>query len=729
MLQLISKVLTCSPRPQRCDCSPQGPHEVPSGCEFVSRAAFVSTIAFFFPSPSSKLQGSSPLSHAQAPRSTSSGTPGLFSAFISLVHRKIAVRPSEELNRFSKLQTTSKSVPEHPYGPSDELRRRAHAETTPKSFAFSLGTNGRVQRRPGSGGETTGIQPPVKEGSNYFQMSLELNDSDFCLECHWEAFQMAGKNPMLSGGHDSQSQWCCPPDETHDSHACTIDEACCDVDHCSVACGSVCDGFVDCDNSTVCSESHCEDQNCESTGPVCFDKHCFEDSHEGQSLEALLGEDIQLNWDTPGFLPSTSAPGNESSQAQKPEDPFHHHTVDFRATDELFASLSTPAHNAQHHDSCHSVSCQAPSKESSVGLSSPSYSSQSDLASLGTCDVLGVGHGYLSCGHHIHGVHPLLPDSNMERFFGLPPSVAAPCSNAAHQHVGNRLRTPAATGVHGFHGVCRSHAHGHTHCHSHPYMPYARHHRSSVSSHLMSSPADTPPPLEGGISSGLTSPTFPTDDHEPHICKWTFNHDGMKIACGASFADAGALQEHLVSKHMGTMDGRKGHGYYCCWEGCHRPDEPFSQKSKLQGHFLTHSNFKSFKCSVCSKPFARQATLERHERSHRGEKPYKCRECGKAFTDSSELKTHSRTHSGEKPFKCNYPGCNFQTGDSSNMSSHKLTHGERRHKCQYPGCTKSFTRPDQLKRHLRTTHKDERGSTLTSPMAEQFMTAAFDSLA
>ncbi|GAB1212751.1 hypothetical protein ATERTT37_001898 [Aspergillus terreus] len=88
---------------------------------------------------------------------------------------------------------------------------------------------------------------------------------------------------------------------------------------------------------------------------------------------------------------------------------------------------------------------------------------------------------------------------------------------------------------------------------------------------------------------------------------------------------------------MTTVDGAKGTGYYCCWEGCHRPDEPFSQKSKLQGHFLTHSNYKNFKCTVCGKMFARQATLERHERSHRGEKPYKCSECGKTFTDSSEL--------------------------------------------------------------------------------------------
>jgi hypothetical protein len=55
-----------------------------------------------------------------------------------------------------------------------------------------------------------------------------------------------------------------------------------------------------------------------------------------------------------------------------------------------------------------------------------------------------------------------------------------------------------------------------------------------------------------------------------------------------------------------------------------------------------------------------------------------------------------------RPVMCVYsqPSQCFATTDSflqsSNMSSHKLTHSGRRHKCTYPGCTKSFTRPGMI---------------------------------
>jgi hypothetical protein len=116
---------------------------------------------------------------------------------------------------------------------------------------------------------------------------------------------------------------------------------------------------------------------------------------------------------------------------------------------------------------------------------------------------------------------------------------------------------------------------------------------SSVSSHLLSSPGETPPPLDGGASSVLTTPDFSAEDSDLHICKWVTKIHGVQATCGATFADSGALQDHLVASHMNTVDGARGNGYYCCWDGCHRPDEPFSQKSKLQGHFLTHSNCKT----------------------------------------------------------------------------------------------------------------------------------------
>ncbi|TPR01882.1 hypothetical protein CAN33_0041525 [Aspergillus niger] len=445
-------------------------------------------------------------------------------------------------------------------------------------------------------------------------MASHTKKDDFCLECHWEAFHLDGKEAE-DASEAQPVQWNCS-DQVHHTPAppcngdddCNVEEDCCDVDDCSITCPSVCDGFVDCGDAAVCSVSHCDEDHCENTDPVCFDEHCFGTGTniDGEhSLESLLGLGTPLNLDTSDLLSPTTMP---QSQVEQPK------------------TMTQPT-----------------------------------------------------------GMNPAPTQK--------PTNNWKPCRTHVHR--------------------CRTHGH-HVHSYS-PYSPYSRHSRSSVSSQL--SPGETPPPLEGGTSSVLTSPEY-VPDTEVFICRWISKADGTQLPCGATFADACGLQEHLVASHMATVDGAKGTGYYCCWEGCHRPDEPFSQKSKLQGHFLTHSNYKNFKCSVCGKMFARQATLERHERSHRGEKPYKCSECGKSFTDSSELKTHSRTHTGEKPFKCTYPGCNFQTGDSSNMSSHRLTHGERRHKCHHAGCTKSFTRHDQLKRHLRTTHKED--ISLGTPMPDDF---------
>ena len=70
---------------------------------------------------------------------------------------------------------------------------------------------------------------------------------------------------------------------------------------------------------------------------------------------------------------------------------------------------------------------------------------------------------------------------------------------------------------------------------------------------------------------------------------------------------------------------------------------------------------------------------------------------------------HNRTkHTKEKPLKCDFPGCNARFAESSNLSKHKKIHlPEAQCTCQI--CFKSFSRDDQLKRHMKTHARKDAG--------------------
>lgn len=314
------------------------------------------------------------------------------------------------------------------------------------------------------------------------------------------------------------------------------------MDDCSVNCPSVCDGFVDCDASTACTAAHCEDTHCNDTGPACFDDHCCGDT--GHSLESLLGFGGPL-LDTNDLL------STEQSVKTGETEP-----VDQSAGNLLIPYPAGYCDHGSHFD-CHTF----PSPKDTDGTTNP-YTQGVDPAEV--LNMLGMCPDYSGC-------HNYLPDGNCHpgKLNGNPQSPFGCFHPLPHL---NTHKSPVSQ----VKGPCRSH-----HCHhsrsSYAYSPYSRHSRSSVSSQLLSSPSETP----------LSREFSPEIDF--HVCKWAT--DG--VPCGASFPDAGALQDHLVSSHLLTVDGPKGNGFYCRWEGCHRPDEPFSQKSKLQGHFLTHSNCQS----------------------------------------------------------------------------------------------------------------------------------------
>ncbi|XP_055636158.1 histone-lysine N-methyltransferase PRDM9-like [Toxorhynchites rutilus septentrionalis] len=121
---------------------------------------------------------------------------------------------------------------------------------------------------------------------------------------------------------------------------------------------------------------------------------------------------------------------------------------------------------------------------------------------------------------------------------------------------------------------------------------------------------------------------------------------------------------------------------------CVKCNKPFSTKTNLNRHLLSHDGNKPFVCPLCNKGFTQNGSLKQHLLIHQNLKPFVCAVCDQGFTQQKSLTFHMRRHTNEKPFLC-------------------------------PCCGYAFRQKDGLKRHMLVKHSDQNAKTFACDQCEK----------
>ena len=154
--------------------------------------------------------------------------------------------------------------------------------------------------------------------------------------------------------------------------------------------------------------------------------------------------------------------------------------------------------------------------------------------------------------------------------------------------------------------------------------------------------------------------------------------------CDATFPNHQSLSVHKRWTHKYKRKPEPISGFRCI-----QCSMSFKTVLHLNRHMITHSNKKSFACTLCDATFKTHQSRLMHKRNiHEFKRKWQCKNiltcnhCGKSFKSSLCLNRHLVTHTNERPFVCNVCTTTFQTYQS--MARHKKMIHNSKKKVQSP---------------------------------------------
>lgn len=380
-----------------------------------------------------------------------------------------------------------------------------------------------------------------------------------------------------------------------------------------------CFGFIDCDDSELCTRPDCAEAECRDDAPPCFKMSCLQGMTD-EEVAAAKNLAATAMWVPAGPVPNEEIGSTKMAKVDDTTYSYQASSDDYRNF--LDSSVPKPYGSAAAHASAAaSFSCPMPGLGHCTARHQSDISNQCllDSSQLENSTAMGaaLGNTAVHCQwggncsgqfldwpaldehiyhNHVKPYNEVLcrwndclqatdPDDIMEHVLNHHPLDGTP-QTCRWSECTSTIPGPdeLASHVRSMHVPvnplqCQWDACG-----------VVAHDVTDLSMHLQTDHFfDALSSLKAAEGEALTSPAASAR------CRWLMVNEEGKVngerECGVTCIDAGAMQQHIKEAHIGQLT--KKVGFVCQWADCvRRGTLPFGQRGKLERHIQVHTGCK-----------------------------------------------------------------------------------------------------------------------------------------